>query len=89
MAHDAPACAAGHGPPEPSREEVLPARLFEMVQDEVGALPGVERVEVQTVWHRPWTPERMSEEARAKLRLPLERLLPLREARARERGVAG
>ncbi|MBX6342267.1 MAG: DUF59 domain-containing protein [Thermomicrobiaceae bacterium] len=136
MAHDAPARAAGHGPPEPSREEVLQAlrrcydpccrdrrisvvdmglieridvrqgevsvdlvlttgwcpfaaRLFEMVQDEVGALPGVERVEVQTVWDRPWTPERMSEEARAKLRLPLERLLPLREARSRERGVAG
>ena len=36
---------------------------------------------VEAVWNPAWTPERMSEEARSKLRLPLEALLPLREAR--------
>lgn len=57
------------------------ARLTEMIQEEVGALDGVEHVEVEVVWDPTWTPERMSEAAREKLRLPLERLIPLREAR--------
>jgi metal-sulfur cluster biosynthetic enzyme len=35
------------------------------------------------VWDPTWTPERMSEGAREKLRLPLEKLAPLREARLR------
>jgi metal-sulfur cluster biosynthetic enzyme len=43
----------------------------------------VDSVEVDIVWDPAWTPERMSESAREKLRLPLERLEPLREARAR------
>lgn len=59
------------------------ARLLEMVEEEVGNLPGVGSVEVAVVWDPAWTPERMSAGAREKLRLPLERLLPLRETRLR------
>jgi metal-sulfur cluster biosynthetic enzyme len=57
------------------------AHLFEMIQDKIGALPGVSKVDVAVVWSSTWTPDRMSEEARSKLRLPLEMLIPLREAR--------
>lgn len=59
------------------------ARLLEMVKEEVGKLPEVDAVEVEVVWDPTWTPERMSEGAREKLRLPLEKLTPLREARLR------
>jgi metal-sulfur cluster biosynthetic enzyme len=65
------------------------SRLLEMVEDEVGALPGVDDVEVEVVWNPTWTPERMSEDARGKLRLPLERLVPLREARIRRQQMKG
>jgi metal-sulfur cluster biosynthetic enzyme len=57
--------------------------LLGMVEEEVGALPTVEGVDVDVVWDPTWTPERMSEGAREKLRLPLERLEPLRQARLR------
>jgi metal-sulfur cluster biosynthetic enzyme len=40
-------------------------------------------VDVEVVWDPTWTPERMSAGAREKLRLPLEKLQPLREARLR------
>jgi metal-sulfur cluster biosynthetic enzyme len=59
------------------------SRLLEMVEEEVGRLPGVESVKVEVVWDPTWTPERMSAGAREKLRLPLEKLAPLREARLR------
>jgi len=59
------------------------SRLLGMVEEEVGALPGVEAVDVEVVWDPTWTPERMSVGAREKLRLPLEKLEPLREARLR------
>lgn len=59
------------------------SRLLEMVEEEVGGLPEVESVEVEVVWEPTWTPERMSKGARQKLRLPLEQLAPLREARLR------
>jgi metal-sulfur cluster biosynthetic enzyme len=59
------------------------ARLLEMVEEEVGSLPEVETVDVDVVWDPTWTPERMSAGAREKLRLPLERLEPLRQARLR------
>jgi metal-sulfur cluster biosynthetic enzyme len=59
------------------------ARLLEMVQEEVGSLPAVNAVDIEIVWSPTWTPERMSDEAREKLRLPLEKLAPLREARLR------
>ncbi len=59
------------------------SRLLEMVEEEVGNLSGVDEVDVEVVWDPTWTPERMSEGAREKLRLPLEKLAPLREARLR------
>jgi metal-sulfur cluster biosynthetic enzyme len=59
------------------------ARLLEMIKEEVGKLPAVEAVDVEVVWDPTWTPERMSAGAREKLRLPLEKLAPLREARLR------
>jgi metal-sulfur cluster biosynthetic enzyme len=61
------------------------SRLLEMVEEEVGRLTGVDQVDVEVVWDPTWTPERMSEGAREKLRLPLEKLAPLREAERRER----
>lgn len=57
------------------------ARLLQMVKEEVGSLPAVNAVDIEIVWAPTWTPERMSDEAREKLRLPLEKLAPLREAR--------
>jgi metal-sulfur cluster biosynthetic enzyme len=65
------------------------ARLLEMVEGEVGGLAGVDEVDVEVVWDPTWTPERMSAGAREKLRLPLERLAPLREARLREARMRG
>ena len=62
------------------------SRLLEMVTEEVGALPTVDSVDVDVVWDPTWTPERMSESAREKLKLPLEKLEPLREARLRGEG---
>ena len=59
------------------------ARLLDMIKEEVGGLPAVDAVDVEVVWDPTWTPERMSEGAREKLRLPLEKLTPLREARLR------
>jgi metal-sulfur cluster biosynthetic enzyme len=59
------------------------SRLLEMVEEEVGGLPDVESVEVELVWDPTWTLERMSGAAREKLRMPLEKLAPLREARLR------
>ena len=59
------------------------SRLLEMVTEEVGALATVDSVDVDVIWDPTWTPERMSESAREKLRLPLEKLVPLREARLR------
>ena len=59
------------------------SRLVEMIKDAAGAVPGIDEVDVEVVWNPTWTPERMSEEARGKLRLPLEKLVPLREARIR------
>jgi metal-sulfur cluster biosynthetic enzyme len=59
------------------------SRLLEMIQVEVGALPDVDEVNLEVVWSPTWTPARMSSEAREKLTLPLEKLVPLREARLR------
>ena len=59
------------------------SRLLEMVTEEVGALSTVDKVEVDVIWDPTWTPARMSESAREKLRLPLEKLEPLRKARLR------
>ena len=55
--------------------------LLTDMQEQVAALDGVEHVDVAIVWGPTWTPERMSDDARRKLSLPMEKLLPLREAR--------
>ena len=39
-------------------------------------------VEVKLVWEPAWTPDRLSESARAKLSMPLEELEPYRQARS-------
>jgi metal-sulfur cluster biosynthetic enzyme len=65
------------------------SRLLEMVEEEVGSLETVDRVEVEVVWDPTWTPERMSAGAREKLTMPLEKLTPLREARLREARLRG
>ena len=59
------------------------ARLLDMIKEKVGKLPAVDAVDIEIVWDPTWTPDRMSEGAREKLRLPLEKLTPLREARLR------
>ncbi|MDW8148663.1 MAG: iron-sulfur cluster assembly protein [Roseiflexaceae bacterium] len=55
--------------------------LLQMMEEEVKSIQGVEAVNVQITWNTPWSPERLSATARERLRLPLEQLLPLREAR--------
>lgn len=60
------------------------ASLERMIETEVRRLPGVREVAVEVVWNPVWTPERMSEEARRKLTLPMAQLLPLREARLQQ-----
>lgn len=64
--------------------------LLTMMEQEVSALEGVDDVRVNITWGTVWTPDRLSESARARLRLPMEQLIPLREARLRkESGVRG
>ena len=41
-------------------------------------------VEVKSKWDPVWTLDRMSPEARQKMAMPLEKLLPIREARIRK-----
>lgn len=55
--------------------------LLTDMEQQVAALDGVEQVTVNIVWGPAWSPERLSPEARKKLSLPMEQLLPLREAR--------
>ena len=55
--------------------------LLQMIDHEVGTLEGVGEVETRIVWNTVWTPERMTESARAKLALPMAQLLPLRQRR--------
>ena len=51
------------------------------IPEALTALDGVETVEVKVVWEPAWTPDRLSESARAKLTMPLEELEPYRLAR--------
>lgn len=62
--------------------------MLTMLEQEVGAVDGVSGVTVNITWERVWTPERLSEDARAKLRLPMEQLLSLREARLHRQAAA-
>jgi metal-sulfur cluster biosynthetic enzyme len=64
-----------------SMSEMIPARLRD--------LDGVSSVDVEVVWDPVWTAERLSPEARDKLSMPMQELLPYRERRlahAREGG---
>ena len=45
----------------------LHASMSRWVEEAVKGLPGVQSVEVRLVWEPPWTPERMSPEARRRL----------------------
>ena len=38
--------------------------IQEQIADVVRALPGVDDVEVELTWDPPWTPEKMSEDAK-------------------------
>jgi metal-sulfur cluster biosynthetic enzyme len=38
--------------------------IQESIHDCAAALPGVEEVEVELVWDPPWTPDRMSDDAK-------------------------
>jgi metal-sulfur cluster biosynthetic enzyme len=44
------------------------ARVLTDVTDAIGAQPGVDSCEVEVVWDEPWTPDRLAESARSKLR---------------------
>ena len=44
------------------------------IPEALTALDGVETVDVKVVWEPAWTPDRLSESARAKLSMPLEEL---------------
>jgi metal-sulfur cluster biosynthetic enzyme len=55
--------------------------LLTDMEQAVAALDGVVRVDVKIVWEPTWSPDRLSAEARHKLSLPMEQLIPLREAR--------
>lgn len=55
--------------------------MLQMIQTELSTLEGVNEVDTEIVWNTPWTPERMSPSARAKLALPMAQLLPLRQRR--------
>jgi metal-sulfur cluster biosynthetic enzyme len=57
------------------------ARLNMMMEEQVRQTAGAENVEVRVLWDPVWTMDRLSESARAKLSLPMEELLPLREKR--------
>jgi metal-sulfur cluster biosynthetic enzyme len=43
------------------------AYLMHQVQTEVEKIPGVKRAEVEIVWEPPWTPDKMSPEAKKRL----------------------
>jgi metal-sulfur cluster biosynthetic enzyme len=38
--------------------------IHEQIVEAVAAMPGVEKVEAELVWSPPWTPERMSDDAK-------------------------
>jgi metal-sulfur cluster biosynthetic enzyme len=64
------------------------ARVLTEVRERVEALPDVESAEVEVVWDEAWTTERLSPDARAKLRfLPDPVTVPDRAAYLVEKGV--
>ena len=57
------------------------ASLSATIPDRLRQLRGVENVEVNVLWDPVWTTDRLSQKARAELSVPLEQLIPYREAR--------
>ena len=43
------------------------SRVLSEVRDAVEAIPGISQVSVEVTWDQPWTMDRLSESARAKL----------------------
>lgn len=61
------------------------ANMSTRIPDRLLQLPGVDDVAVEVLWEPVWTPERLSDKARAALSMPLDALRPIRDARvARE-----
>jgi metal-sulfur cluster biosynthetic enzyme len=58
------------------------ASMSSAIPDRLRSVAGVETVEVRAVWEPVWTPDRLSESARAKLVMPLEELEPYRAGRS-------
>jgi metal-sulfur cluster biosynthetic enzyme len=57
------------------------ARVLTEVRERVEAMPGIDRAEVEIVWDEPWTTDRLSPDARRKLRfLPDPVAVPDRDA---------
>lgn len=52
------------------------AAMSSTIPDRLERLDGVESVDVKVVWDPVWTPDRLSESARAALAMPLEELEP-------------
>ena len=58
------------------------ASMSSAIPDRLKRLDGVETVDVKVVWDPVWTMDRLSEEAREKLAMPLEELEPYRVGRS-------
>ena len=58
------------------------ANMSAAIPEALRALDGVETVDVRVVWEPAWTPDRLSESARAKLSMPLHELEPYRAQRS-------
>lgn len=64
------------------------ARVLTDVRERVEALPDVQSAEVEVVWDEAWTTDRLTPDARAKLRfLPDPAAVPDREAYLATKGV--
>ena len=58
------------------------ANMSAAIPEALTALDGVDTVEVKVVWEPAWTPDRLSESARAKLSMPLHELESYRQQRS-------
>ena len=52
------------------------ASMSSAIPDRLKQVDGVETVDVEVVWDPVWTPDRLSESARAELAMPLDELEP-------------
>ena len=58
------------------------ASMSSAIPDRLKRLDGVETVDVKVVWDPVWTMDRLSEQAREKLAMPLKELEPYRVGRS-------